>query len=258
MPTHQDTGQLPAELDAVIIGSGQAGLSCGATLAQFGERVVVLEQHEVTGGDPHPSLLPRPPRPPRPRAPYQSSPHKTRAQNRRLHLYYPCTGYPLVEFWLLVSMATPARPPQHTGLTTPRPGLSRCVPPLVFVGSGGAHSFAVAGKSKWHFDAGLHITIPPHEYVLQAACGSVTPPVVFNRLADEHGASDYIALGGAPSGEAPLPVVAGPLSGKLNLEEELVKRFPDHAQGLRDYFVLAEAVQLRLISDSSRSEESLI
>ena len=120
--------------------------------------------------------------------------------------------------------------------------MSRCMLPR---GPGGAHSFAVAGKTKWHFDAGLHITIPPHEQVLQAACGSAAPPVVFNRLGDEHGASDYIALGGARTGEAPLPVVPGPLNGKLNLEEDLVKRFPDHAQGLRDYFVLAEAVQLR-------------
>ena len=142
------------EIDAVIVGSGQGGLSCGATLAQFGERVVVFEQHEVTGG--------------------------------------------------------------------------------------GAHSFAADGRSKWMFDAGLHITIPPHEQVLQAACGAGSPPVCFRRLRDERGASDYIALGGAPEGEAAVPVVAGPMEGRLNLEAELAARFPDHEAALRNYFELAE------------------
>ena len=155
---YRGTHDLPPEgeiIDAVVIGSGQGGLSCGATLAQFGERVVVCEQHEVTGG--------------------------------------------------------------------------------------GAHSFAADGRSKWMFDAGLHITIPPHEQVLQAACGAARPPVRFRRLRDEErGASDYIALGGAPEGEAALPVVAGPMEGRLNLEVELAARFPDHEAALRNYFELAE------------------
>lgn len=153
---YRDAEDLPeGDIDAVIIGSGQGGLSCGATLAQFGERVVVCEQHEVTGG--------------------------------------------------------------------------------------GAHSFAADGRSKWTFDAGLHITIPPHEQVLQAACGAARPPVRFRRLRDDdRGASDYIALGGAPEGEAALPVVAGPLEGRLNLEVELAARFPDHEAALRNYFELAE------------------
>ena len=153
---YRDAEDLPeGDIDAVIIGSGQGGLSCGATLAQFGERVVVCEQHEVTGG--------------------------------------------------------------------------------------GAHSFAADGRSKWMFDAGLHITIPLHEQVLQAACGAARPPVRFRRLRDDdRGASDYIALGGAPEGEAALPVVAGPLEGRLNLEVELAARFPDHEAALRNYFELAE------------------
>ena len=66
-------------IDAVIIGSGQGGLNCAAVLSQFGKRVVVFEQHEVTGG--------------------------------------------------------------------------------------GAHCFAVDGRSRWMFDAGLHITIPWQEQV---------------------------------------------------------------------------------------------
>eukprot|EP00966_Prymnesium_polylepis_P112234 2596443-Prymnesium_polylepis.1 len=48
-----DASQLPAKIDAIVIGAGQAGLSCAATLAQFGKQVVVLEQHEVTGGGAH-------------------------------------------------------------------------------------------------------------------------------------------------------------------------------------------------------------
>lgn len=90
------------------------------------------------------------------------------------------------------------------------------------------------------FDAGLHITIPPQEQVLQLACGASSPPVRFRMLHDEHGASDYIALGGAPAGEAAVPVVAGPMEGRLNLEAELAARFPDHEAALRNYFELAE------------------
>ena len=90
------------------------------------------------------------------------------------------------------------------------------------------------------FDAGLHITIPPQEQVLQVACGASSPPVRFRMLHDEHGASDYIALGGAPAGEAAVPVVAGPMEGRLNLEVELAARFPDHEAALRNYFELAE------------------
>ena len=36
--------------DIIIIGSGLGGLSCGATLAKNGKKVLVLEQHELIGG----------------------------------------------------------------------------------------------------------------------------------------------------------------------------------------------------------------
>ncbi|GAB0173825.1 NAD(P)-binding protein [Helicobacter trogontum] len=36
--------------DAIIIGSGLGGLSCGATLPKAGKRVLVLEQHSLIGG----------------------------------------------------------------------------------------------------------------------------------------------------------------------------------------------------------------
>ncbi|AET73566.1 all-trans-13,14-dihydroretinol saturase [Emiliania huxleyi virus PS401] len=41
------------EYDSIIIGSGPAGLSCASVLSQFGEKVLVLEQHVVTGGGSH-------------------------------------------------------------------------------------------------------------------------------------------------------------------------------------------------------------
>ena len=58
-PTYPGTGnglggeKLQDEYDVIVIGSGMGGLSCGAVLSQFGERVLVLEQHEVTGGGAH-------------------------------------------------------------------------------------------------------------------------------------------------------------------------------------------------------------
>jgi all-trans-retinol 13,14-reductase len=36
--------------DAIIIGSGLGGLSCGAYLAKYGQKVLVLEKHSVPGG----------------------------------------------------------------------------------------------------------------------------------------------------------------------------------------------------------------
>lgn len=39
------------EWDAIVIGSGMGGLTCAAYLAACGRRVVVLEQHDVAGGN---------------------------------------------------------------------------------------------------------------------------------------------------------------------------------------------------------------
>lgn len=39
--------------DVIIIGSGMGGMACGAALAKFGKRVLILEQHYVAGGFTH-------------------------------------------------------------------------------------------------------------------------------------------------------------------------------------------------------------
>jgi NADPH-dependent 2,4-dienoyl-CoA reductase/sulfur reductase-like enzyme len=41
------------ETDYLVIGSGIGGLSCGALLAKYGEKVTVLESHTVLGGAAH-------------------------------------------------------------------------------------------------------------------------------------------------------------------------------------------------------------
>lgn len=41
------------EVDVIIIGSGLAGLSCGALLSHSGYKVAVLESHDVPGGCAH-------------------------------------------------------------------------------------------------------------------------------------------------------------------------------------------------------------
>jgi len=44
---------VPSEADVVIIGSGLAGLSCGALLSHCNKNVVVLESHDAPGGCAH-------------------------------------------------------------------------------------------------------------------------------------------------------------------------------------------------------------
>jgi all-trans-retinol 13,14-reductase len=44
---------VPTKLDTIVIGSGSGGSCCSNLLAQSGQKVLVLEQHEVTGGCTH-------------------------------------------------------------------------------------------------------------------------------------------------------------------------------------------------------------
>ena len=101
---------------------------------------------------------------------------------------------------------------------------------------GGAHTFAVDGKTRWRFDAGLHFTIPWHEQALQLAVGAAAPPVPVPKLGEASGVYERISLGGA----APLEV-----KDEKQLEGDLAARFPEHAAAIRSYFRLAESVQLR-------------
>lgn len=41
------------EADVIVIGSGIAGLCCGALLARYDQDVLVLESHDVPGGAAH-------------------------------------------------------------------------------------------------------------------------------------------------------------------------------------------------------------
>jgi len=45
--------KIPKDLDTIIIGSGIGGLSTAAILAKEGKRVLVLEQHDIAGGNLH-------------------------------------------------------------------------------------------------------------------------------------------------------------------------------------------------------------
>ena len=45
--------KVPDNLDAIVIGSGIGGLSVAALLSKVGQRVLVLEQHDVAGGCTH-------------------------------------------------------------------------------------------------------------------------------------------------------------------------------------------------------------
>ena len=46
--------KIPSQLDTIVIGTGSGGCSCGNLLAQAGQKVLMLEQHEErTGGCTH-------------------------------------------------------------------------------------------------------------------------------------------------------------------------------------------------------------
>ncbi|KAH9125769.1 hypothetical protein AeMF1_003671 [Aphanomyces euteiches] len=45
--------RIPQDIDVIVIGSGLSALSVAATLAKEGKRVLVLEQHDVAGGNTH-------------------------------------------------------------------------------------------------------------------------------------------------------------------------------------------------------------
>ncbi|ETW01675.1 hypothetical protein H310_06296 [Aphanomyces invadans] len=45
--------KVPDDLDVIVIGSGMGGLTVAAALAKEGKRVLVLEQHDVAGGNTH-------------------------------------------------------------------------------------------------------------------------------------------------------------------------------------------------------------
>ena len=87
---------------------------------------------------------------------------------------------------------------------------------------GGAHCYAVEGKSKWKFDSGLHYTIPQAAGLLALACGSVRSPVRLSAMGskrEEGNVYDRVLLAG--SGEEALGIVDD-----AKLVAELKRRFP--------------------------------
>uniref|UniRef100_A0A6U5ML35 Uncharacterized protein n=1 Tax=Calcidiscus leptoporus TaxID=127549 RepID=A0A6U5ML35_9EUKA len=105
---------------------------------------------------------------------------------------------------------------------------------------GGAHQFAVNGKSKWRFDAGLHFTVPQHELLLQVACGAAKPPVPCSILGEADGTHDRIALGAFDEAEPKFAI-----AGDEQMKRSLCERFPRHAEQITNYLNLAQSVQLR-------------
>lgn len=48
-----NTKKIPENIDTIIIGSGIGGLTCAALLSRVGQKVLVIEQHDVAGGTTH-------------------------------------------------------------------------------------------------------------------------------------------------------------------------------------------------------------
>ncbi|KAF0713011.1 Aste57867_4562 [Aphanomyces stellatus] len=47
------TKKIPENIDVIVIGSGMSGLTAASALAKEGKRVLVLEQHDIAGGNNH-------------------------------------------------------------------------------------------------------------------------------------------------------------------------------------------------------------
>jgi len=142
-------------VDVIVIGSGMAGLSCASTLSAAGQRVLVLERHEVVGG--------------------------------------------------------------------------------------GAHTYAVDGKSGWKFDSGLHYTIPQAAALLALAAGRARSPVAVERMGErmaEGNVYDRIVLAG--SGDAELRIATD-----KQVLAELKRRFPTRAAELDRFMAVCAGLLWR-------------
>lgn len=100
---------------------------------------------------------------------------------------------------------------------------------------GGAHCYAVDGKSSWKFDSGLHYTIPQAAELLALAAGTARPPVEVARMGermDEGFVYDRVLLCGADEPELRI-------ASDVQLLAELQRRFPEHARRLEAFWALS-------------------
>ena len=153
--TRWSASDMSIGVDVIVIGSGMAGLSCASTLSAAGQRVLVLERHEVVGG--------------------------------------------------------------------------------------GAHTYAVDGKSGWKFDSGLHYTIPQAAALLALAAGRARSPVAVERMGErmaEGNVYDRIVLAG--SGDAELRIATD-----KQVLAELKRRFPTRAAELDRFMAVCAGLLWR-------------